>query len=169
MRSFLLIPLVALALLSHPSGSVAQQAEPADQQPEPAAQQPEPAAQPTEPAAQNKLLTIELNRVQQSQSGCRLSFMAVNRLGADLQTTAFEIVFFDPDSIVSQMLLLDFGRLPKDKTKVVEFDLPQACEQISRVLVNDILECAGADEQNMTEDCFNALRTSNKAGIEFGV
>lgn len=162
MRSFYYFPLLALGLLSHPAGSAAQQTEPA-------VEQTEPAAQPTEPAALNKLLTIELNRVQQSQNGCRLSFMAVNRLGTDLRTTALEIVFFDPDSIVSQMLLLDFGRLPKDKTKVVEFDLPQACEQISRVLVNDILECAGADEQNMTEDCFNALRTSNRAGIEFGV
>jgi hypothetical protein len=92
-------------------------------------------------------------------------------MGANLETTAMEIVFFDAsDSMVSEMLLLDFGRLPKDKTKVVEFDLQQQeCEQISRVLVNDVVECAGAEEQNMTEDCFNALKTSNRADIEFGV
>jgi hypothetical protein len=119
--------------------------------------------------AQQKLLTIELNRMQQSQNGCRLSFMAVNKMGTGLDKTALEIVIFDADNIVSQMLLLDFGRLPNDKTKIVEFDLSLQCEQISRVLVNDIAECAGAEEQNLAEDCFNALRTLNRAEIEFGI
>jgi hypothetical protein len=141
MRSILICSILAFALLSGSTGSGAQQ----------------------------KLLTIELNRMQQSQNGCRLSFMAVNKLGTGLEKTALEIVIFDADNIVSQMLLLDFGRLPNDKTKIVEFDLSLQCEQISRVLVNDIAECAGAEEQNLAEDCFNALRTLNRAEIEFGI
>ncbi|HUF45488.1 MAG TPA: hypothetical protein VMN43_09095 [Aestuariivirgaceae bacterium] len=141
MRSILFCSLLAFALLSGSTGSGAQQ----------------------------KLLTIELNRMQQSQNGCRLSFMAVNKMGTGLDKTALEIVIFDADNIVSQMLLLDFGRLPNDKTKIVEFDLSLQCEQISRVLVNDIAECAGAEEQNLAEDCFNALRTLNRAEIEFGI
>jgi hypothetical protein len=52
----------------------------------------------------------------------------------------------------------------------VEFVLQQQqCGQISRVLVNDVVECASAEALNMTQDCFNALRISNKAEIEFGV
>jgi hypothetical protein len=141
MRSILICSILAFALLSGSTGSGAQQ----------------------------KLLTIELNRMQQSQNGCRLSFMAVNKMGTGLDKTALEIVIFDADNIVSQMLLLDFGRLPNDKTKIVEFDLSLQCEQISRVLVNDIAECAGAEEQNLAEDCFNALRTLNRAEIEFGI
>jgi hypothetical protein len=141
MRSILICSILAFALLSGSTGSGAQQ----------------------------KLLTIELNRMQQSQNGCRLSFMAVNKMGTGLEKTALEIVIFDADNIVSQMLLLDFGRLPNDKTKIVEFDLSLQCEQISRVLVNDIAECAGAEEQNLAEDCFNALRTLNRAEIEFGI
>ena len=83
--------------------------------------------------------------MQQSQDGCRLSFIAVNRMGANLETTAMEVVFFDASDVVSEMLLLDFGRLPSDKTKVVEFVLQQQqCEQISRVLVNDVVECSSA-------------------------
>lgn len=142
MRSILFGSLLALALLAVPGG----------------------------PGAQERQLTIELNKVQQSQDGCRLSFIAVNRMGANLDTTAMEVVFFDANDVVSEMLLLDFGRLPADKTKVVEFVLQQQqCEQISRVLVNDVVECSTAEEQNMTEDCFNALKTSNRAEIEFGV
>jgi hypothetical protein len=141
MRSIFFFSLLAFALLSAPTGSDAQQ----------------------------RLLTIELNRMQPSQDGCRLSFMAVNRLGANLDRTALEIVIFDAGSIVSQMLLLDFGQLPNQKTKVVEFDLSLQCEEISRVLINDVAECAAADEQNMVEQCFNALRTSNRAEIEFGI
>ena len=142
MRSILFSALLAIGLLSVPSGSGAQQ----------------------------KLLTIELNKVQQSQDGCRLSFIAVNGMGANLEKTAMEVVFFDANDVVSEMLLLDFGRLPTDKTKVVEFVLQQQdCRQISRVLVNDVVECSSAEQQNMTQDCFNALRTSNRAEIEFGV
>ena len=142
MRSIWFFSLLATALLSVPSGS----------------------------GAQEKSLTIELNKVQQSQDGCRLSFIAVNRMGASLEKTAMEVVFFDANDVVSEMLLLDFGRLPTDKTKVVEFVLQQQqCQQISRVLVNDVVECSSAEQQNMTQDCFNALKTSNRAEIEFGV
>ena len=142
MRSVLFSALLATAWLSGPGGADAQQ----------------------------KLLTIELNKVQQSQDGCRLSFVAVNGMGTDLETTAMEVVFFDAGDVVSEMLLLDFGRLPADKTKVVEFVLQQQdCGQISRVLVNDVVECSSAEEQNMQRDCFNALKTSNRAEIEFGV
>ena len=120
--------------------------------------------------AQEKQLTIELNKVQQSQDGCRLSFIAVNRMGANLEKTAREVVLFDAKDVVSEMFLLDFGRLPTDKTKVVEFVLQQQqCEQISRVLVNDVVECSSAEQQNMTQECFKALKTSNRAQIEFGV
>ena len=142
MRSILFLTLLACALLTVPSGS----------------------------GAQEKQLTIELNKVQQSQDGCRLSFIAVNKMGSNLEKTAMEVVFFDADDVVSEMLLLDFGRLPTDKTKVVEFVLQQQqCEQISRVLVNDVVECSSAEEPNMTQECFKALKTANRAKIEFGV
>jgi hypothetical protein len=128
------------------------------------------AVNPAATGAQQRELTIELNKVQQSDDGCRLSFIAVNRMGSNLETTAMEVVFFDANDVVSEMLLLDFGRLPSDKTKVVEFVLQQQeCEQISRVLVNDVVECSSAEVQNMTQDCFSALKTSNRAEIEFGV
>ena len=142
MRSISFLTLLVFALLSLPAGS----------------------------GAQEKLLSIELNKMQQSGEGCRLSFIAVNGMGANLEKTAMEVVFFDTSSVVTEMLLLDFGRLPANKTKVVEFVLQQQqCGQISRVLVNDVVECSSAEAENMTQDCFNALRTSNKAEIEFGV
>lgn len=114
-------------------------------------------------------LSIELNKVEQKESGCRMSFIAVNQLPARLEKTALEIVVFDRNSIVSQMLVLDFGRLPSGKTKVVEFELPYKCDTISRVLVNGVSECVGVGDQDMAEVCLNALRTGNRAQIEFGV
>ena len=66
---------------------------------------------------------------------------------------------------------LQLADLPvAERQRSVEFVLQQQkCEQISRVLVNDVVECSSAEEQNMTQDCFSALRTSNRAEIEFGV
>lgn len=143
--------LVALAVLVAPVGLAAQETQAAAQE------------------ADGTLLRIELNKVQQSQNGCRLSFMAVNQLGTGLEKTALEIVVFDAEGIVSQTLVLDFGRLPDDKTKVVEFDLPTRCDEISRVLVNDVSECAGPSQEDLAEACLNALRISNRAAIEFGI
>ena len=149
MSKFTICAVLALSVLAGPTGLAAQDVAAQD--------------------VQEKLITIELNKMQQSQSGCRLSFMAVNRLGAGLDRTALEIVVFDSEGIVSQTLVLDFGRLPEDKTKVVEFDLPRQCEEISRVLVNDVSECAGPSEEDLAEECLNALRISNRAAIEFGI
>jgi hypothetical protein len=157
MRSVLFFSLLAIALLSVPAGSGAQQTE-AD------------APETQQGTQQHTQLAMELNRMQQGQEGCRLSFIAVNRMGASLETTAMEVVFFNASGVVSEMLLLDFGRLPQDKTKVVEFVLQQQqCDDISRVLVNDVVECSSGGEHNMTQECFSALTTSNRTEIEFGV
>ena len=119
-------------------------------------------------AAQDKRITIELNDAADVSGACRLVFVAVNGTGVVLEKTSFDVVTFDSTAKVGQSLTFQFGRLPVGKTRVVQFDLPgQACATISRLLVNDVSECAV--DGKASELCLDALSTSTRTAIEFGL
>jgi hypothetical protein len=118
--------------------------------------------------AQEKTISIELNDAVNIDSGCRLVFVAVNKSGLVLDKTSYDVVTFDAAGKVGKSLSFQFGRLPVGKTKVVQFDLPgQACETITRLLVNEIAECTV--EGKASQICIDALTTSTRAKIEFGL
>lgn len=118
-------------------------------------------------SAETTPLSLELNNMQSTDSGCRISFVAVNSMPSELQETSFEIVIFNAQSIVEDMLVLEFGRLPAGKTKVVQFDLAEkSCDGISRLLINDVAACTGADLSPQV--CLDALSTSTKSQVIFG-
>ncbi|ESX16063.1 hypothetical protein NKH34_19015 [Mesorhizobium sp. M1148] len=111
-------------------------------------------------------LSLELNAVQPSDKGCRLTFVVNNALGADLSKAAFEIALFNEAGIVDRLSVLDFKDLPAGKTKVIRFDLAGTeCTKLSRVLINSATECAGVKPGA----CMRGLKTQTKTGIAFGV
>lgn len=112
-------------------------------------------------------LHLELNGLEPSEAGCRLTFVVSNGLGAALARAAFEIVLFDRRGLVDRLTVLDFKDLPAGKTKVRQFDLPQAdCQNFGRVLVNDAVACEGEGVEPSA--CIRGLATATRAGIEFG-
>jgi hypothetical protein len=118
--------------------------------------------------AQEKSITIELNDATNAENACRLVFVAVNRTGVLLEKTSYDVVTFDAAGKVGKSLTFQFGRLPLGKTKVVQFDLPgQACDSISRLLVNDVSECTV--EGKASDICVDALTTTTRTKIEFGL
>ncbi|MDT0681958.1 hypothetical protein RM543_04610 [Roseicyclus sp. F158] len=111
---------------------------------------------------------LELNNAQAIDGGCRLTYVATNNTGSDLSTTSYEVAVFDQEGGVTQLLVLEFGELPAGKTKVVRFDLAdQPCENISRLLVNNVAECTAAEGD--APDCMEALVTSSRSDIQFGI
>lgn len=116
--------------------------------------------------AQEKQLKLELNNLTESGSGCRVSFVAQNKLGAALDKATLELVVFDDKQLISQMLILELGKFPVQKTRVIQFDLGKPCTGISRLLINDFTECVGA---SLTPgSCIKSLKTSTRAKVEFG-
>lgn len=117
--------------------------------------------------AADKKLSIELNNASDVNGGCRLTYIATNGTGTALEKTSYEIVVFDADQKVSQFLILEFGRLPAGKTKVVQFDFANhACSTITRILVNDVSECVAGGET--VPICLDDLQTSTRTKIGFG-
>jgi hypothetical protein len=123
------------------------------------------AAQETAPAPS---LALELNALQQGESGCRVTFLATNGLGAPLERAAVEVALFNASGAIDRIVNLDFKALAEDKTKVLQFELSGLdCANLGRVLVNDIPACEG--EGLEPSACLAGLTTSARPDIEFGV
>lgn len=115
--------------------------------------------------------SLELNNAAETTAGgCRLTYVATNKTGQELGQTAYEVAVFDADGVVSRILVLEFGALTIDKTKVVQFDLgDQPCTGISRIVVNDVAACTLADGTGEGDFCLSGLVTASRSSIQFGI
>jgi len=119
-------------------------------------------------AAQNpdRVLSVELNSLEPSQAGCRLSFVAASTLESDVEKVAYEMVLFDARGMVERITVFDFRDLPAGKTRVRQFDLSGAeCAAISRILVNDAKSCTGPGLDPAA--CMRRLRTATRSTVAF--
>jgi hypothetical protein len=120
-------------------------------------------------AAPKGTLTLELNALTPSETGCRITLLASNALGTELVRSAFEIALFGDGGGIERLVSLEFKAMPAGKTKVLQFDIGEVgCDKIGRVLINDIASCEG--EGLDPGVCYDALRTGSRLdSVEFGV
>ncbi|MFX0547185.1 hypothetical protein ACEWPL_016745 [Roseovarius sp. S1116L3] len=118
--------------------------------------------------AQDKIgehLLIELNAVESQESGCKLSFLALNGHPADLSQAVFETVVFDADGQVDRLTLLDFADLPAARPRVRQFMIKgMACGDIGQILFNGASTCGSADLGAAA--CEAGLMLESKVDIE---
>jgi hypothetical protein len=120
------------------------------------------------PASAPASLVLELNALQPAEAGCRVTFLATNRLGGQLDRAAVELALFDTAGTIDRIVTLDFKDLSADKTKVLQFELAGLqCDGLGRLLVNDITACEGAISPPTI--CLDALETSTRLDVDFGV
>ncbi|HMO06452.1 MAG TPA: hypothetical protein PKD10_02240 [Paracoccaceae bacterium] len=112
-------------------------------------------------------IEIELNRAEDVGGICRLTYVATNASPTGLEAMSYEVAVFDSEALMRQLLVLDFGRLPSGKTRVVQFDLAdQPCAGISRILVNGAVDCTGpSGPRDTCRD--NALLSTRVRTIQF--
>lgn len=113
-------------------------------------------------------LQLELNALQPAEKGCRVTFLATNGLGVDIERAGFEVALFGADGAIDRLVALDFKALTPGKTKVLQFNIADLdCTGVSRVLVNDISACEG--EGLTPARCLAALDTATRTDIAFGL
>lgn len=110
---------------------------------------------------------LELNNTESVDGGCRLTFVAKNATGTALEQAAYDVAVFDDTGAVSDRLILEFGRLPQDKTRVVQFLLDRDCTQVSRLLLNGAEQCT-PDAGGESRICMDALAPSSRTDVQFG-
>ncbi len=113
-------------------------------------------------------LELELNALTPSETGCRVTFLATKRLGTELTRSALEIALFGAEGGIDRLVSLEFKAMPEGKARVLQFDLAGlACDNLSRVLVNDVVACEG--EGLEPKACLAALKPSSRLSVGLGV
>jgi hypothetical protein len=116
-------------------------------------------------AEQDGALAVELNKLEQIDSSCRVYMVFTNSTGTTLAALKLELVLFNGDGFIQRRLTLDAAPIPADKTSVKLFDLADhQCDSTGRVLVNQVLEMAGGD--GPLSDGLARLRLSSKLDVD---
>lgn len=118
-----------------------------------------------DPSQASGALQIELNALQDTGTACRLTFVAQNRTGFDIEQAVFETVIFDNSGGVVSLSLFDFRDLPTDRPRVRQFDVPGiSCDGMGQALINGSNTCSVAASES--EICDSALQLSSRLTVE---
>jgi hypothetical protein len=116
--------------------------------------------------AQSSGLELELNKVEQTGSDCRVIFKSTNRLGVDLKGFGLEVYLLDPRGVALQSILLSFGSIGLSKGRFAKFDLKgRTCTDIGGVFVNEFKSCQA--DSDMPEKCRSSLSLKNLTSLSF--
>lgn len=114
-------------------------------------------------SAQSAGLTVELNKVEASDTGgCSAFFLFRN--GTDNSFEGFEmsLAILDQNGVIDRLLSIDAAPLPVSRTTLKLFEVPEmACENISEILLHDLTSCKPQNGEEM--DCFPILTLQSKA------
>ncbi|MEM9642894.1 MAG: hypothetical protein AAGA19_15480 [Pseudomonadota bacterium] len=110
-------------------------------------------------------LRVELNALQPSDSGCRITLVAENGLGHAAETIVLETVLFTKSGEVERLTLFDLGDMPVGRPRVRQFDIAGLeCGNLGRVLINGLSACEGP---GLTPDlCLDAMTLRSRLDVE---
>lgn len=111
-----------------------------------------------------KPITLELNKLEAKDKGCRAVFLVDNTTDAALQSLKLDLVFFGTDGVMIRRLVVDFAPLPPAKKRVKAFDFESPpCGALGSILLNDVAECRG--DGGPIADCLQRLDVSSRAKV----
>lgn len=119
----------------------------------------------TVPAVAAQGIAIELNKLEQTEKGCRV-YVVVNNAGeAAYQAYKLDLVLFQPDGVIGKRLALDLAPIRGSKRTVKLFDFEGVpCDRIGSLLVNDMLDCR--TDAGVQSDCLAGLTLSSLTSVK---
>lgn len=122
---------------------------------------------------QDQKLIVDLQKAEQLQQACRVSFLFQNKLSHPLKDMILDAAVLDKDGLAQQFLMLQTGQLSKGKRRIRQYDLADTkCQDVGEILINDIAECQGMSAETdklTTESCLSALSVSSRSKIKLGL
>lgn len=111
-------------------------------------------------AADGPSLSIQLNKLETIDTGCRIVFVLQNDGPDAYDQLTVDLVTFDQAGLVGQRVLIELGPLRATKMSVSSFDFEAIeCAAIHRVLINDITTCR--TPAGPVEDCIARIALSS--------
>jgi len=114
------------------------------------------------PIAHAQTLTVELNKLEDVDTGCQAFFLFQNGLEQNLSEFEMSLAILTPDSIIDRLLTIDAAPLPAQRTTLKLFEIPDTqCTQIGEILLHDIPACTPQNGNPL--DCFSFLELTSRA------
>jgi hypothetical protein len=105
-------------------------------------------------------LSVELNKLEPQERGCRAYVVVTNKTATAYQALKLDLILFKTDGVIGRRFAIDLGPLKPDKRTVKLFDLDATpCDQVGSFLINDVLECK--TESATTTDCLASITPSS--------
>lgn len=114
-------------------------------------------------SAQTSGLTVELNKVEASDTGgCSAFFLFRNETNNSFDGFEMSLAILDTQGVIDRLLSIDAAPLPVSRTTLKLFEIPEiACEDISEILLHDLTSCRPQNGDEM--DCFPILTLHSRA------
>lgn len=119
----------------------------------------------------SKTISLELNRATATtDGGCQVIFFGKNGLDQDFKEVTWRLAVFGADGVFRNLLALPLGALSSGKRRVVQYNLPSACTDMSEIIVNDVASCVlDGTEDSDSDVCLSQLTVTSRIDIAFGL
>lgn len=109
---------------------------------------------------------IELNKLEQTDKGCRFYWLVNNQSGLDLKDLDLSFYWFQRDGIIGGDLRFAFAPAGAKSLKVKKYMLAdQTCSNFASLLLNEINQCASND--GPVPECAKHLKYASRTTVEF--
>lgn len=107
---------------------------------------------------------VELNRLDSNGEACQPYLVFENNADYALSDLRLDLVLFDTDGIVADRMAINAAPLPAGKTSLIVFTVnSMPCEAVGRILVNDVIACAGGPAS--AEECLDLVTTATRVDV----
>jgi hypothetical protein len=110
-------------------------------------------------------ITVELNKLESVDKGCRVYTVVDNPGSVGFQTLKLDLILFHTDGVIGRRLMLDLAPLKSAKKTVKMFDLDGTpCDKIGSFLVHDVMECKA--DTGPVEKCLDAITLKSLSNVQ---
>lgn len=107
-------------------------------------------------------LTVELNKLETIDKGCRAYVVVDNPTAADYEILKLDLFMFRTDGVIGRRFVVDIAPMKSMKRSVKLFDLAGlVCDEVGSFLLNDVTECRAGGAA--VPDCLARLSPSSRA------
>jgi hypothetical protein len=116
-------------------------------------------------AQQDATISLELNKLEPADKGCRAYVVVSNPSAVSFDAFKLDLVMFQADGIIGRRFAVDLAPLRPSKRTVKLFELDgTSCDSIGSFLVNDVMECRS--EAGPVADCLARMKVSSLTKVE---
>ncbi len=116
-------------------------------------------------AAEPVDMTLELNKLESGENGCRAYMVIDNRGDAAFSVFKLDLVLFRPDGVIGKRLILDLAPIKAHKRTVKIFPVEGTpCDGFANMLINDVSECR--TDAGPVENCLARLDLKSLSSVQ---